>query len=107
MDAVFKALADSTRRQLLDRLLAEPGQTLSALCEGVSMRRQSVSKHLGLLEQANLVAVQWHGREKHYYLNPVPIAEISDRWLDKFSATKATTLLRLRQALESQEGDPS
>ena len=71
------------------------------------MRRQSVSKHLGLLEAAGLVAVQWRGREKLYYLNPVPIAEISDRWLDKFSASKAAALVRLRQALETPGGESS
>lgn len=105
MDLVFKALADATRRALLDRLFEEPGQSLSALCEGLDMRRQSVSKHLALLEQAELVAVQWRGREKLYYLNPVPIAEIGDRWLDKFSANRATTLLRLKQALEENGGN--
>ena len=104
MDIVFKALADPTRRALLDRIFADPGQSLGSLCEGLDMRRQSVSKHLGLLEQANLVAVQWRGREKHYYLNPVPIAEISERWLDKFSADKARALLRLKQALEENGG---
>lgn len=105
MDLVFKALADTTRRALLDRLFEEPGQSLSALCEGLDMRRQSVSKHLDLLEQAGLVAVQWRGREKLYYLNPVPIAEIGDRWLDKFSAGKASALLRLKQALEENGGN--
>ena len=69
------------------------------------MRRQSVSKHLDLLEQAGLVAVQWRGREKLYYLNPVPIADIGERWLDKFSAGKAQALLRLKQALEDSQGD--
>ena len=107
MDLVFKALADASRRQLLDRLFVEQGQSLSALCEGMAMRRQSVSKHLNLLEQAGLVAVRWRGREKLYYLNPVPIAEISERWLDKFSAAKATALARLKRALENAEGESS
>jgi DNA-binding transcriptional ArsR family regulator len=105
MDFVFKALADASRRQLLDRLFEEQGQSLSALCADMSMRRQSVSKHLNQLEQAGLVTVQWRGREKLYYLNPVPIAEISERWLDKFSADKAAALLRLKHALEDSEGD--
>jgi len=105
MQLVFKALADQSRRQLLDRLFEEQGQSLSALCEGMGMRRQSVSKHLAILEQSGLVAVQWRGREKLYYLNPVPIAEISERWLDKFSADKAVALSRLKQALEDSEGE--
>ncbi len=107
MDQVFKALADSTRRGLLDRLFDEPGQSLGTLCDGLDMSRQSVSKHLALLEQAGLVAVQWRGREKHYYLNPLPIAEIGERWLDKFSAGRAQALLRLRQALEENGGEPT
>ena len=107
MDKIFKALADSTRRELLDRLLAQPGQSLSALCAGMAMRRQSVSKHLALLEDAGLVAVQWQGREKHYFLNPIPIAEISDRWLDKFSAHKAAALVLLKQAVEENDNEPS
>jgi DNA-binding transcriptional ArsR family regulator len=107
MDDVFKALAHSTRRSLLDKLYAQPGQSLSRLCEGTQMRRQSVSKHLALLEEAGLVSAQWAGREKHYYLNPVPIAEIAERWIDKFSARRAHALLRLKQALENPEGESS
>ena len=107
MDLVFKALADASRRQLLDRLFDEPGQSLSRLCEGMDMRRQSVSKHLNLLEQAGLVAVQWRGREKLYHLNPVPIADISERWIDKFSHSKAQALSRLKQALEDPQGESS
>ena len=105
MDKVFKALADHTRRSLLDRLYLEAGQSLGRLCDGLDMRRQSVSKHLDLLEQAGLVAVRWQGREKLYYLNPVPLEEISERWLDKFSADRAATLLRLKQALEDKQED--
>ena len=104
MDLVFKALADASRRELLDRLFEQPGQSLSNLCEGMGMRRQSVSKHLNQLERAELVAVRWQGREKHYYLNPVPIAEIGERWIDKYSRHKAGALLRLKQALEESEG---
>lgn len=107
MDKTFKALADNTRRQLLDRLLSDPGLSVSGLCSGLAMRRQSVSKHLAILEAANLVSVQWLGREKLYYLNPVPIAEISNRWLDKFSVGKASALVSLRRALESPQGDQS
>ncbi len=107
MNLVFKALADTSRRQLLDRLFEEQGQSLSTLCTGMDMRRQSVSKHLNLLEQAGLVAVQWRGREKLYYLNPVPIVEISERGLDKFAADKAAALSRQKRALEDSEGEAS
>lgn len=105
MDLVFRALADATRRDLLDRLYEEPGQSLSSLCEGMAMRRQSVSKHLNQLEQAELVSVQWQGREKLYYLNPLPIARIGERWIDKFSKPRAQALLRLQQALENRGDD--
>ena len=81
MDAVFKALAYATRRQLLDRLFARNGQTLGALCKEMEMTRQAVTKHLALLEAANLVATQKRGREKLHYLNPVPINEIAERWV--------------------------
>jgi DNA-binding transcriptional ArsR family regulator len=77
MDATFKALADPTRRELLDRLLEKQGQTLTELVDGLGIRRQSVAKHLAVLEAAGLVSCQWHGREKLHYLNPMPIAEIS------------------------------
>ena len=105
MDLVFKALADPTRRELLDRLFAEPGQSLSGLCAGLDMRRQSATKHLAVLEDAGLVSCQWHGREKLHYLNPVPIAEISRRWLDKFSGERAAAILNLRDALEERNDD--
>ena len=100
MDAIFKALADPTRRALLDRLFEEQGQTLSRLIEGLDMRRQSAAKHLAILEEAGLVSCQWHGREKLHYLNPVPIAEISRRWIDKFSGERAAAILNLKDALE-------
>ena len=100
MDAIFKALADPTRRALLDRLFKEQGQTLSRLIEGLDMRRQSAAKHLAILEEAGLVSCQWHGREKLHYLNPVPIAEISRRWIDKFSGERAAAILNLKNALE-------
>jgi len=103
MDAVFKALADSTRRALLDRLLDRPGQTLTELVRGLGMRRQSVAKHLAVLEAAGLVSCQWHGREKLHYLNPVPIAEISRRWMDRYSGQRAAAILNLREALQENE----
>ena len=103
MDTIFKALADSNRRRMLDRLYAEPGLTLSELIGDVDMARQSASRHVSILEQAGLVVTRWSGREKLHYLNPVPLAEISERWIDKFSRRKAGTLLALKHALEEQE----
>jgi DNA-binding transcriptional ArsR family regulator len=104
MDAVFKALADSSRRDLLDRLRAENGQTLGQLCEGVpGMTRQAVSKHLGLLEEANLVATVKRGREKLHYLNPVPIHEIAERWIGKFERHRLQALSELKKGLENQD----
>ena len=105
MDAIFKALADPTRRALLDRLLEAQGQTLTDLIEGLGMRRQSAAKHIGVLEAAGLVTCQWQGREKLHYLNPVPIAEIGHRWLDKFSADRATAILNLKAALQEDNHD--
>src|SRR5262245_9496919 len=84
MDDVFRALADSSRRELLDRLYAQNGQTLNELCARLAMTRQAVSKHLGILEGANLVATVKRGREKLHYLNPVPIHEIAERWIGKY-----------------------
>ena len=84
MDQVFKALADASRRELLDQLRADNGQTLNELCARRDMTRQAVSKHLGILEEANLVATVKHGREKLHYLNPVPIHDIAERWIGKF-----------------------
>lgn len=103
MDAVFKALADPTRRALLDRLLERQGQSLTELVDGLGMRRQSVAKHLAILEAASLVSCQWHGREKLHYLNPAPVAEISRRWLDRFSGPRAEAILNLRDALQENE----
>ena len=105
MDTVFKALADPTRRQLLDLLHAHNGQTLGGLCEGLAMSRQAVSKHLALLEAANLVATVWHGREKLHYLNPVPIHEISERWIGKFERTHLAALAELKRTLEGDNHD--
>ena len=103
VDDVFRALADASRRDLLDRLHAEPGATLAELAEPLDMSRQAVSKHLAVLEAAGLVACRWVGREKHHYLNPVPLVEIQERWISKFAAKKARRLLELRRALEEKE----
>lgn len=100
MDAVFKALADPSRRKLLDQLYLHNGQTLGELCEHLDMTRQAVTKHLALLEAANLVAIVWQGREKLHYLNPVPIQEIYDRWLSKYDCHQLDALTQLKQKLE-------
>ena len=102
MAAVFKALADASRRKLLDRLFAKNGQTLGDLCEGLDMTRQAVTKHLTLLEEANLVAVIWRGREKLHYLNPVPIHEIAERWIGKFERQRLRALHQLKKGLEGE-----
>lgn len=103
MDAVFKALADPARRHLLDRLHARNGQTLASLCDGLAMSRQAVAKHLAQLEAANLVAVQWHGREKLHYLNPVPINEIAERWIGKYERHRVRALSDLKRKLEGTD----
>jgi DNA-binding transcriptional ArsR family regulator len=102
MDRVFKALAYPSRRQLLDRLRAESGQTLGELCENLAMTRQAVSKHLKLLEAANLVVTIWRGREKLHYLNPVPILEIADRWIGKYERGRLRALAELKNKLEGE-----
>jgi DNA-binding transcriptional ArsR family regulator len=103
MDEVFKALADASRRELLDRLRADNGQTLNELCERLIMTRQAVSKHLAILEKANLVATVRRGREKLHYLNPVPIHEIGERWLGKFERSRLQALSDMKQALETRD----
>jgi DNA-binding transcriptional ArsR family regulator len=103
MDEVFKALADGSRRELLDRLRADNGQTLGDLCERLDMTRQAVSKHLAILEGANLVAIVWRGREKLHYLNPVPIHEIADRWIGKFERSRLQALGDLKKALDARD----
>jgi DNA-binding transcriptional ArsR family regulator len=103
MDAVFRALADAARRQLLDSLHARNGQTMSELCEGHDMTRQAVAKHLGILEEANLVATQKRGREKLHYLNPVPIHEIADRWIGKYERSRLRALGDLKKNLEGKD----
>jgi DNA-binding transcriptional ArsR family regulator len=104
-DKVFKALADPTRRRLLDLLHRENGQTLSALCEDMDMTRQAVTQHLQQLEEANLVAVVWQGREKLHYLNPVPLHEISERWIEKFERSRLGALRDLKRKLEGDDND--
>lgn len=104
-DKVFKALADPGRRRLLDQLHRENGQTLTALCEHMEMTRQAVTQHLQLLEAANLVAVVWHGREKLHYLNPVPLQEIHERWIQKFERGRLRALRDLKKRLEGDEDD--
>ncbi len=103
IDRVFKALADPTRRRLLDLLHRENGQTLMALSEDMDMTRQAVTQHLQQLEEANLVAIVWRGREKLHYLNPVPLHEIYERWIEKFERSRLTTLRNLKKRLEHDD----
>jgi DNA-binding transcriptional ArsR family regulator len=103
MDAVFKALADASRRKLLDVLHANNGQTLSELCGHLDMSRQAVTKHLVLLEGANLVATVWRGREKLHFLNPVPLHEISERWIRKYERHRLDALSELKRGLEQNQ----
>jgi DNA-binding transcriptional ArsR family regulator len=102
LDAVFRALADASRRELLDRLRAENGQTLGELCARLDMTRQAVSKHLAILEEANLVATIKRGREKLHYLNPVPIHELAERWIGKFEHHRLQALSELKKGLEAE-----
>jgi DNA-binding transcriptional ArsR family regulator/uncharacterized protein YndB with AHSA1/START domain len=109
MDEVFRALADPNRRQLLDRLNDRNGQTLRDLCAGLDMARQSVSKHLAILEAANLVTTVRRGREKLHYLNAAPINEIAERWITRYDRERVRALGDLKRALEesSMEDKPS
>jgi DNA-binding transcriptional ArsR family regulator len=102
MDEVFKALADPTRRELLDRLRAENGQTLGQLCQQLDMSRQAVTKHLAVLEAANLVVTLWRGRDKLHYLNPTPINEIAERWISKYEHRRLQALSDIKQGLEKK-----
>ena len=102
MDEVFRALADPTRRSLLDELFREDGQSLSQLAERFSMTRFGVMKHLKVLEDAGLVVTRRSGREKLHFLNPVPIRLIHDRWIDKFTERQVTALADLKSELENQ-----
>jgi DNA-binding transcriptional ArsR family regulator len=103
MDAVFKALADASRRKLLDELHKKNGQTLTQLCGPLDMTRQAVTKHLALLEAANLVATVWHGREKLHYLNPMPLHEICERWIGKYERHRLQAMSDLKKGLEEKE----
>ena len=105
MDEVFKALADPSRRRLLDSLNERSGQTLRELCAGLDMARQSVSKHLAVLETANLVVTVWHGREKLHYLNAEPINAIADRWISQYDRPRIRALADLKTALEEKKMD--
>jgi DNA-binding transcriptional ArsR family regulator len=105
MNAVFKALSDPTRRRLLDQLHRENGQTLTALCGQMDMTRQAVTQHLQILVDANLIAVVWQGREKLHYLNPVPLYEIQDRWINKFERNRLGALRDLKRKLEEDDHD--
>ncbi|HEV2575406.1 MAG TPA: metalloregulator ArsR/SmtB family transcription factor [Beijerinckiaceae bacterium] len=102
LDAVFRALADASRRQLLDRLFARNGQTLNELCTGLDMTRQAVTKHLAILEEANLIATRRQGREKLHFLNPVPIHAIADRWIGKYEQGRLRLLADLKKRLEGE-----
>lgn len=104
-DAVFRALADASRRRLLDRLHRRNGQTLVELCEGLDMTRQAVAKHLAILEEANLVATERQGREKLHFINPVPINAIAERWIRKFERRHLSALSALKSKLEGQGHD--
>jgi DNA-binding transcriptional ArsR family regulator len=99
-DKVFKALADPSRRALLDSLCAKNGQTLGQLCDTLDMTRQSVTQHLGLLEQANLISTVRRGREKLHYINPVPLYDVYERWIRKFEEGRLSLLHDLKVELE-------
>jgi DNA-binding transcriptional ArsR family regulator len=101
-DAVFKALADASRRQLLDRLHKKNGQTLGELCDGLHMTRQAVAKHLAILKEANLVSWKRAGRERLHFINPVPINEIAERWINKFEQPRLRALSKLTKNLEGK-----
>jgi DNA-binding transcriptional ArsR family regulator len=103
-DALFKALADPSRRKLLDLLHAHDGRTLNELCEHLAMTRQGVTQHLDLLEEANLVATMRRGREKLHFLNPVPLQEIYERWIAKFERKRLKALSDLKKRLEKPNG---
>jgi DNA-binding transcriptional ArsR family regulator len=103
-DVLFKALADPSRRKLLDLLHAHDGSTLNELCQHLKMTRQGVTQHLDLLEAANLVATVRRGREKLHFLNPVPLQDIHDRWIAKFEKPRLKALSNLKKRLEKDNG---
>jgi len=102
-DAVFRALADASRRKLLDRLRQKNGQTLGELCVGLNMTRQAVAKHLAILKKANLVSWRREGRERLHFINPVPINEIAERWISRFEYPRLQALSKLKRDLEEKE----
>src|ERR1700758_725443 len=104
-EALFRALADGSRRQLLDRLHARNGQTLGELCRGLKMTRQAVAKHLAILHEANLVSWKRQGREKLHFINPVPLNEIAERWISKFELPRLRALSELKKDLEGERDD--
>jgi DNA-binding transcriptional ArsR family regulator len=106
VNEIFKALADSNRRALLDQLHLNNGQTLRQLCQHLDMTRQAVTKHLGLLVDAGLVVPLWRGREKFHYLNPAPLKQISERWIDKYETACFRALRDLERGLENLESKP-
>ncbi|MFC5498615.1 ArsR/SmtB family transcription factor [Caenimonas terrae] len=101
-DKVFKALADPSRRKLLDQLYERNGQTLGELCQHLDMARQSATQHIGILEAANLVSTGWRGREKLHFINPVPLHEVYERWVRKFERKRLGLLHDLKQQLEGE-----
>ena len=103
-DLLFKALADPSRRKLLDLLHAHDGRTLNDVCEHLEMTRQGVTQHMGVLEAANLVVTVWRGREKLHFLNPVPLQEIYERWIAKFEKPRLKALANLKRRLEKTNG---
>jgi DNA-binding transcriptional ArsR family regulator len=103
MEAVFKALADSTRRKLLDQLHSRNGQTLKELGRNLALTRQAVTRHLVLLQRANLVIPLWRGREKLHYLNPVPLQQVSERWIAKYEHVRLRALIDLKRGLEENK----
>ena len=103
-EALFKALADSSRRKLLDLLHAHDGRTLNELCEHLDMTRQGVTQHLDVLQAANLIATVRRGREKLHFLNPVPLQEIHERWIVKFERPRIKALAELKKRLEKSDG---
>jgi DNA-binding transcriptional ArsR family regulator len=105
MDKVFKALADPSRRRLLDRLFERDGLTLTVLVEGLGMTRQAVSQHLALLIEADLVVALKAGRERLHFLNPVPIQQIGERWIEKFEKRRLRALLGIKARLEGESRD--
>jgi DNA-binding transcriptional ArsR family regulator len=105
MDSVFKALADPSRRELLDRLFGSNGQTLGQLCGDLQMSRQAVTQHLAVLEAANLVTIVWRGREKLHFLNPAPIQDVYERWIGKFERSRLTALANLKRRVEGESDE--